>query len=307
MNSIALVTAEASLPDDYDMPPLLEACRHLGLHVEVCPWDDPRIDWSKYDAVVLRSPWDYSERMPEFLAWCEHITSVTELFNPLSVVRWSIDKHYLADLAARAVPVVPTKFVEPDTSPQIALDDFLGACSNDDDFVVKPTIGCYSKGVQRYTRAQARSAIDHIARILQGGNSVILQPYLSSIDHCGETNLIYFDGIYSHAIRKAALLMGDGTVNVPTYEFRAPRDAAADERAVGHAALTATADHLLLNRPLLYARVDLIRGSNGKPQLLELEIAEPSLSLPFAKAGSARFADALAKLVKTEKGVRSQC
>jgi glutathione synthase/RimK-type ligase-like ATP-grasp enzyme len=296
MSALALVTADVSLPNDYDMPLLLSACRSRGFAVDVCAWDSPAIDWSRYGAVVLRSPWDYSERLSEFLAWCEHIARVTHLFNPLSAVRWSLDKHYLADLAARGAPVVPGDFIERGDEPLTALRAFLAGLPRAADFVVKPAVGCYSKGVRRFSLAQLNEAAEHVAHLLEESDGVLVQPYLPAIDRDGETNLIYFEGRYSHAIRKGALLEKDGTVNAPTYDFRTPRDADAAEQEVARRTLDAAAAHLHLDRPLLYARVDLIRDDNGDPRLLELEIAEPSLSLPFAEAGAMRFADALAKL-----------
>ena len=59
------------------------------------------------------------------------------------------------------------------------------------------------------------------------------------------------------------------------------RAAAADERAVGERILAA-----LPFAPLLYARIDLIRGARGEPRLLELELTEPSLYFAHG-AGSA--------------------
>ncbi|WP_200262030.1 hypothetical protein [Streptomyces sp. HSG2] len=122
----------------------------------------------------------------------------------------------------------------------------------------------------------------------------MLQPYLDAIDLEGETDLIYFDGTYSHAIRKSAMLGADGTVNVPLMEFRKARVADKGERAVASAALDAAAAHLHLDQPLLYGRIDLVRGSEGEPLVLEAELCEPSLSLPFAKTGATRFAEAMA-------------
>lgn len=297
MDTVAFVTANSSLKDDFDMPELLAACRAGGLAAEVCAWDDRSIDWSRYQAVVLRSPWDYSERLAQFLAWGEQVTGVTKLFNPLSAVKWSLDKHYLLDLANFGVPVVPSEFVEPGAPAEPVLRAFLTEHTHVEDFVVKPAIGCYSKGVRRYRRGQAAEAAVYVASLLEDGSSAILQPYLSSIDRNGETNLIYFDGIYSHAIRKGALLTCDGTVHAPTYEFRQAREADDNERAAAESALEAARAHLHLQRPLLYARVDLIRDSCGKPCLLELEIAEPSLSLPLADGGATRFAHALSTVV----------
>lgn len=147
MDTVAFVTANSSLKDDFDMPELLAACRAGGLAAEVCAWDDRSIDWSRYQAVVLRSPWDYSEHLAQFLAWGEQVTGVTKLFNPLSAVKWSLDKHYLLDLANFGVPVVPSEFVEPGAPAEPVLRAFLTEHTHVEDFVVKPAIGCYSKGV----------------------------------------------------------------------------------------------------------------------------------------------------------------
>ncbi len=301
MKTIALVTADSSLQNDFDMVPLLAACRGLGLRIDIRAWHDPAVDWSCYCAVVLRSTWDYADRLPQFLTWCEQVSAVTELFNPLAAIRWSLDKHYLSDLAANGVPVVPTHFVEAGMSPLTAVQDLLAAFREANDFVVKPAIGCYSKDVQRFGRSQAAEAAAYIARLVDNGASAVLQPYLPAIDEVGETNLIFFDGVYSHSICKGALLAPDGSVNVPSFDFRSPRDACEDERAVALAALETAAALLQLDRPLLYARVDLIRGWNNDPRVLELEIAEPSLSLPLAEHGAERFAEVLSTLAKIEQ------
>ncbi|MFH7597072.1 hypothetical protein WDV06_18505 [Streptomyces racemochromogenes] len=293
-NHVALATDTTSLPIDHDMPLLLEACRAAGVRAEICSWEDPDIDWGSFDAVLLRSPWSYVEQLPRFLRWCEHVTAVTHLLNPLPVVRWNLDKSYLGDLDAAGVPVVPSSFVAPGAEPADALRAFLERHPASAEFVVKPTVGAYSRDVQRYSRAQEPEAVRHIAKLLRQGCDALIQPYLDAVDRDGETDLIYFDGAYSHAIRKRALLLPDGTVDVPTQDARTARDAAQDERAVASAALRAVVARLELERPLLYGRVDLIRDGDGRPVLLELEVCEPSLSMPFAEGSATRFARALA-------------
>src|SRR5205823_14548407 len=74
-------------------------------------WDDPAVDWSAFALVVLRSPWDYTERRDAFVAWVESLGE--RVLNPPDVVRWNTDKRYLADLDAAGLPVVPTTFLEP--------------------------------------------------------------------------------------------------------------------------------------------------------------------------------------------------
>ncbi|MFJ8649571.1 RimK family alpha-L-glutamate ligase [Streptomyces sp. NPDC093546] len=293
-NHVALATDSTSLPIDYDMPLLLEACQAVGLRAEICSWEDPDIDWGVFDAVLLRSPWSYVEQLPRFLEWCERVTAVTHLLNPLPVVRWNLDKSYLGDLDAAGVPVVPSSFVAPEADPADALRAFLARHPEAAEFVVKPTVGAYSRDVQRFSRAQEPEAARHIAKLLQQGCDALIQPYLDAVDRDGETDLIYFDGAYSHAIRKRALLLPDGTVDVPTQDARTAREAAPDERAVASAALEAVVARLELGQPLLYGRVDLIRDGDGRPVLLELEVCEPSLSMPFAEGSAARFAQAIA-------------
>lgn len=297
MPRLALATAIASTGQDADLAPLLAACAAAGLTAEVRAWDDPSVGWSRFDAVLLRSPWDYTERLPEFLHWCERVSAQTRLLNPLPVVRWNTDKHYLVDLAARGIPVVPSTFVEPGTPPLPALQGFLAAQAQAGEFVVKPAVGAGSRDTQRYACSQESAAASHVARLLEGGRSVLLQPYLASVDHAGETALIHFDGVFSHAIRKGPLLRLDGasTSHLSSPEAITPRTPGDDERALAATVLAATGDHLGLAAPLPYARVDLIRDADGSPRLLELELCEPALFFAHDAGSADRFVAVIEK------------
>jgi O-ureido-D-serine cyclo-ligase len=291
---LALVTAIVATGTDEDMDPLLDACLRAGIDARVLAWDDPTVSWGRFDAALLRSPWDYTERLPEFMAWCERVDRVTRLLNPLSVLHWNTDKHYLADLAALGVPTVSTTFVEPDADPLPALDAFLTRDGGIREFVVKPAVSAGSRDTQRYARAQQFAAGNHIARLLDQGRSVMLQPYLSSVDALGETALIYLDGEFSHAIRKGPLLRPDEAATDALFAAEAisPRQPAEDERSLAESAMLAVTRKLDLAVPLLYARVDVIRDADGEPRLLELELTEPSLFLAHA-AGQADHIAAL--------------
>jgi hypothetical protein len=291
MTRIALVTAIAAAGVDDDLAPLLDACARAGLHVQVRAWDDATVGWSRFDAAILRSPWDYTARLDEFLAWCTRISTQTRLLNPLPVVEWNTDKHYLGELAARGVPVVPTAFVEPDMEPLPALQAFLAAHSDAVEFVVKPTVGAGSKDAQRYARSQEFAAANHLARLLDAERSAMLQPYLASVDEHGETGLMYFDGQFSHAIRKGPLLRpGEGpTDHLFATEAITPRMPSPDELALAERVLSAARDALRLREAPLYARVDLIRDGDGEPCLLELELCEPSLFFAQAPGSDDRF------------------
>lgn len=298
MTRIAFITAIASAALDDDMPPLLAACARAGLAAEVRAWDDFTVSWPRYDAVVLRSPWDYHTRLPEFLRWCERVDRVSTLLNPLPVLRWNTDKHYLADLRAAGVAVVPTRFVEPDAEPLPALQAFLAEFADAAEYVVKPTVSAGSADTQRYRREQEFAAANHIGRLLDAGRSAMLQPYLDAVDVQGETALLYFDGAFSHAIRKAALLRPDaaGADHTQVPDAIAAREPDADELRLAGTVLAA-ASRQMGGMPL-YARVDLIRDAVGQPCLLELELAEPSLFFDQAPGAADRFVAALVSGLK---------
>ena len=274
---IALATAIAAWEQDIDLPPLLAACERAGINAQALAWDDPTVSWSRFDAVLLRSTWDYTQRLPEFLAWCERVEARTRLFNPAQTVRWNTDKRYLADLAAKGVPIVPTAFIESER-------DLLRIASQEGEFVLKPSVGAGSRHAARFGPTQHAEAEAHTRRLLEAGYCVMLQPYLSGVDKQGETALIHVAGRYTHAIRKGPLLPPGGNASDALFaeEDIQPRIATDAEHAVAEQVLAA------LPHPALYARVDLLPGSDG-PLLLELELVEPSLFFE----GSEDAADAL--------------
>ncbi len=297
MTRIALATAIAATGLDDDMPSLLAACAKAGLSAQALAWDDPTVSWDRFDAVLLRSPWDYTERLPEFLAWCERVDRVTHLLNPLPVLRWNTDKHYLAQLAAHGVPVVPSVFVEPDMEPMPSLQAFLAAHPDAGEFVVKPAVSAGSRDTQRYSRVQEFAAANQVGRLLDAGRSVLLQPYLASVDRDGETALMHFDGEFSHAIRKGPLLQPDQGATDALFAAEAivPRTPGDDEKALAREVLAAMSELLPLDAPLPYARVDLIRDADGTPRLLELELCEPSLFFDHAPGSADVFVELLAE------------
>jgi len=278
---IALATAIAAFSLDDDLAPLADALRKAGAEVEILAWDDFSVSWKRFDKVVLRSTWDYTERLPEFLSWCQRAATQTELLNTADVVKWNTDKHYLADLAKKKCPVVESVFIEPGQ----AADKFPDYA----EFVVKPAVGAGSRDTQRYLAKDRAAAIAHTKKLLDQKRSVLVQPYLADVDTKGETALIFFKGIFSHAIRKGPLLQLD---EGPTSHLFAPeaitaREPSGEELEVAHKVLAA-----MPFTSLAYARVDLLPSSQG-PMLLELELTEPSLFFEHAPGSAERFAASL--------------
>ncbi len=277
--AIALATC-AELPVlAEDDPLLLDALVARGACAEAAVWDDPDVDWSAYDLVVLRSTWDYAPQRERFLAWTR---SVPRLLNPPEVVAWNTDKRYLGELP-RAIPTLFLPSSGADWEPPA------------DEYVVKPAVSAGSLDTTRYRVGEEAAARAHADAQLAAGRTVRIQPYLSAVDADGETALIFFDGGYSHAIRKAQMLFPGGApppdraAGSALYveEEITTREPAADERAAAEEVL----DALPWPRDsLLYARVDLIRDAAGAPRLIELELAEPSLFLSHGLGAADRLA-----------------
>ena len=295
---VALVTCRAARGLDEDLPLLLPAFEAGGACAEIVDWDDDEVDWARFDLALLRSAWDYTERLPQFLAWVERTAARTLLLNPPPVVRWNSDKHYLRHLSRAGVPVVPTSFVESGVEPLPVLEEFLAhhSCR---EVVVKPAVGAGSRDARRHARADIDEILAHLSPLLASGRSMMLQPYLESVDHEGETALIFIDGRFSHAIRKGPLLPSGApsTAGLFAPEQITPRVPGADEVAVAERAV-AQVPH----GELLYARVDLIRDEAGAPRVLELEITEPSLFFAYADAAPRFVAAALARLEASRAG-----
>jgi glutathione synthase/RimK-type ligase-like ATP-grasp enzyme len=284
--AVALVSARAAHALDEDLPPLLAAFAGAGARAEVADWDDAAIEWGRFDVALLRSAWDYTDRLTEFLAWVERTAAATRLLNAASVVRWNCDKHYLGELVAAGAPVVASVFAEPGARAETVLDEFLSRHAARE-LVVKPAVGAGSRDTRRHARHAHTEALAHIARLLAAGRAVLLQPYLSAVDSHGETALIYIGGRFSHAIRKGPLLPAGAEATKALFapEEISPRTPEADELATAERVLAATPF-----AALPYARIDLIRDETHAPKLLELELIEPSLFFAHAPGAAARLA-----------------
>ena len=286
MPLICIVTCSALPELDKDEDLLRFELIDRGVEVRPAVWSDPEVDWSLFDAAIIRCTWDYSERGDEFVAWARRAGAATRLLNPAPIVAWNTDKHYLADLAAAGIPVVPTTFVEPGEAWSF---EGLG------EFVVKPTVSCGSRDTMRYALPGSGSTPDaHVRRLLDEGRSVMLQPYLEAVDTVGESALIFIDGTYSHSIRKGQMLHRDRSgakvVGLYVEEQIDPRTATEAELAVAERVLDAIPGG---REQILYARVDLIPDAQGAPTLLELELTEPSLFYRYAPDVVSRLATGL--------------
>lgn len=238
----------------------------INLHREV--WNDPGVNWAAYDAVILKSPWDYHEKHTEFLSWMDGLTQQgVRAFNSAEIVRWNSDKHYLKDVPEAGLPAIPTLYLEKNTSVDSKRNYFQELHATR--LVIKPCISAGAKNTVLITPEEFADRIPLINTWLKE-ESYMVQPFVEEII-TGEWSLLFFGGKYSHSLLKTPK---DRDFRVQHYLGGKVSYREADETLVAQAAEFVSA----FASDTLYARVDgvVIRGTF---HLMELELIEPYLFL----------------------------
>jgi glutathione synthase/RimK-type ligase-like ATP-grasp enzyme len=263
---------------DFELEPIRAACAQRGIAVELAVWDDPALDPRAHDAWFVGTPWDYTRRPAQFLDVLARIEGARPLFNPLAIVRWNSEKTYLADLAARGAPSIPTVWGERADHATIARAFDELAC---DEVVVKPLVGASAWRQSRVRRGEPLPAADELplARCL-------IQPYLPSVAEEGEYSFLFFGGEFSHVAQKVPA-RGDYRVQ--------SRFGAREHVHVPSPAEIALARRVVdaVGVELLYARVDMVRAPDGGLVVMELELIEPYLYPEQGPRMGELFAEAL--------------
>jgi glutathione synthase/RimK-type ligase-like ATP-grasp enzyme len=258
------------------------ALQGLGWQVEEIPWSI-KTDWSRFDAVVIRSPWDYQQRVPEFLQVLKEIEEGgSKLLNSLDIIKWNLHMSYLRELSDKGVPVVPTLWM--DGFSQSAFDD-LSSALGAESLVIKPTVGANADDTYWIRDRRDQGQIKVAARVFDNRECMV-QPFIESIVGQGEYSLFYFDGTYSHAIQKTPK-SGDFRVQEEHAGMIKSVNPSAQQLEIGRRAINS------IGESLLYARVDLVELGNNQWALIELELIEPSLYFPYCAEAPSRFAKAI--------------
>lgn len=285
---LALATC-AAIPGAYpDDAHLVASLRALGVESLPCVWDDSAVDWSRFDAVLIRTTWDYFQRYAEFGQWLARLPVPT--INPVPLLRWNADKRYLFDLQGQGVPIIPMR-----VAPGRELHALIGGLEGRD-VVLKPTV---SGGAWHTVRGVVGTP-DFAAAVaaLPAELDYMVQDFVPEIVEAGEWSLLFFDGRYSHAVIKRPK-RDDYRVQSQhggSVEAVEPPPALIDS---AHRVLAATA--ALGHTDVAYARIDGV-VVNGEFQLMELEVIEPALFLAERPDAAEVFAGNLRRRLDSIKG-----
>lgn len=246
---------------------LLNFLLEKGLAIERVIWNDPLVDWGKYNLAILKSPWDYTDHLTDFKQWLNHLESLgIKLLNPFDKVRWNMDKHYLQEIADAGLPVIKSLYLEKGSV--LDLSSLL-ASFNVDQLIIKP---CVSAGAKHTYVLREENFAKHQEQIndLLKENAFIVQPFMKEVFE-GEWSFLFFNGNFSHCLLKVPK---DGEFRVQHYYG-------------GSVSVQETADKYIQEakayvdqfaKGCLYARVDGLLV-NEELNLMELELIEPYLFL----------------------------
>ncbi|MBT2558820.1 hypothetical protein J7E24_13565 [Hymenobacter sp. ISL-91] len=290
--NIALVTCESlaqyGAPNVDDEDALLTRyLREQGHDVEPRIWSNPAVEWGRYDVVLLKSPWDYFDRVEEFLHWLDALErEQVRLLNPVSIVRWNTNKRYLLEMERAGVRIVPTRLLpRGEAVDAAALLDEMGQ----DQIVVKPAVSGGAKNTFIISRHETAVRQPRLTELV-AQEDFLAQPFLSRIQEEGEWSLLYYGGEFSHAVLKTPK-SGDFRVQHYLGGAIAPRQAPAHLRQAADRIVQQFAPGCL------YARVDGL-DQDGELLLMELELIEPFLYLASDPQALPRYEQALRRMIE---------
>jgi len=260
---------------------LADAFSARGMATVRVDWAGHDVDWTAFDAALIRQTWDYFERYAEFRRWLDRVETETAVFNPVPVMRWNGDKRYLLDLAGRGVSTVATRVVARQPDPP-ALGDVMNA-KGLTEAVIKPAVSGAGRETWRVTRP---ADLESRWRRLVQSEDMLVQPFVPAIVEHGEVSLIVIAGEVTHAVRKVA---APGEFRVQDDHGGSVHEHAPtpDEARIAEQAIAAVPGEVA------YARVDLVDGPGGA-QVMELELIEPELFFRHQPDAARRLAGAIA-------------
>jgi hypothetical protein len=251
---------EDSYEHDLEFGLFHDAAKTRNIELVEVVWDEPGINWQEFDAVLVGTTWGYVQKRDLFFAVMQQIDRQTLLFNPLKILTSNSDKQYLLDLAAKGVPTIPTISVDLVTAANVAaaFEKFTT-----DKLVIKPKVGAGAWRQVLLGKDQPMPPANELPEA-----AALLQPFLPSIQSHGELSMLFYDGDFSHAIRKTPK-SGDYRIQSIYGGIDNSDEPSDPEMQLAKTALSA------LDELPLYARVDIVLGLDMQPLLIELEMIEP--------------------------------
>jgi len=282
-------------------------------------------EWSELqlEHVLVRYVWFYHLHNASFLRFLEIASKQCkwQLYNHEALIQWNCDKKYLIELHNKdeRITIPPTVILkqhefqmqhqQSSSGTKQVLKAVLDSkgYTNWDHVVLKPTISaCGDFTVQTKLSGECKDDADSVEQTLDAiwsvkGRDVLVQPFLTSFSAGGngEMNLVFFNGIFSHAYSKIALVSEakEAAVVFPITSANMARTPTqpTDAEIVWAERIVQTAASLTGHMPLV-ARIDMTLDNEGQLVLTEFEAIEPCLNLDSSSL--AKFVQAILSRVQ---------
>ncbi|AZB00868.1 hypothetical protein EG359_15180 [Chryseobacterium joostei] len=245
---------------------LINFLKGKGLDVVPTIWNDENVNWSSFDVAIIKSPWDYHNHLEEFLDWLERVEDLgVKVLNPVEIITWNSDKHYLKDISEKGLPVIPAEYLDKDSS----FDNHFFDLFKTDKLVVKPCVSAGAQNTITVSKDNFNERSTEIEQLLKEQDYMV-QPFVEEIKN-GEWSFLFFNGKYSHCSLKTPK---EGDFRVQHYHGGSISYPAPEPLHVEQAGAYLKS----LPQSTLYARVDGVLINNSF-YLMELELIEPYLFL----------------------------
>ncbi len=269
----------SELPADERL--LREAFVDRGVDARPAVWTDSGVNWAEFDAVVIRSTWDYHMDVARFSQWVDIVSAQTLLINEPVLVRWNLHKQYLLELQGMGIAIVPTVLLR-----QGERGDFesIARTFGVNEVVIKPAVS--ASGYRTTVVGGEYAPLGEGGALLResvSDHDTLVQPFLREIFDPGERSLMFFDGRFSHAVVRPPLSAGAADGKSPGARLQPPDDQLSFARDLLNC----------LERTPVYARVDIVPLRTGRVVLAELELVEPSLYFQQCPSSAGAFAEAV--------------
>lgn len=252
----------------------------LGIRATPLIWTDASATVDRFAAVVVQSTWDSHLDPAAFVGWARAVHAKTALFNPLHLLEWNLNKRYLRQLEQQGIPITSTLWLPAGSSIDLRREVIERGWTR---FVIKPVVSAGATETHIFDldgMSTAQATLDRLVTRVE----LMIQPYLLAFETEGERSYVFFDGVFSHAVRRPPTLKS------------APRGFAESHEMPPIEAELQLSRQVLekIGETPLYARVDLATNNDGVARLQEVELVEPCLFTSLAPGAQPRYARAIA-------------
>lgn len=244
---------------------LKQTLESLNISTDIVAWDDPSYDFASTQCAIIRSCWDYDQRIDEFLNQMKRISEKTTLINPYETIKNNSDKSYLKSYSNQGIPIVETFYLKN----FYELPDILNKIPSET-IIIKPAISASGRNTHRLSKTD--TGIEQIVQNILQHSTVLIQPFYDTVQTIGEKSTVVINNEVVFTMRKVPQ-SGHFLVHTHMGGTYIPDEVSKKDESF----INDVIKHL--PKKTAYVRIDYLFDKDDQAKLLELELIEPNLYL----------------------------